>query len=66
MNRPASPRKRGGLLARLSRAIARIAGRLKAPAAGAAYRPEKHYMRGTGPKSKRIEAIGNERTPKAT
>jgi hypothetical protein len=66
MNRSASPRKRGGLLVSLSRVIARIAGRIRPPTAGAPYRPEKHYMRGTGPKSKRIEALGDDRTPKAT
>ena len=43
-------RSRQKTLARISEAISRMRDRL---AARDAYRPEKHYMRGPGPKSKR-------------
>jgi hypothetical protein len=53
-----------GLLARLIRPI--VAAMVRLRARRAAYRPEKHYMRGTGPKSKRPSATASGSTPKAT
>jgi len=64
MNRTVSSHGAEGHLGRLFRAIARTAGRLM-PSTGSGYRPERHYMRGTGPKSRRL-APGDEGTPKAT
>lgn len=50
------------LFARLIRVIARSAERLMPGRAGVSYRPEKHYMRGVGPKSKHADNS----TPRAT
>ncbi len=51
MNAEVSPPARNGLLARLGRSIASGAKRLNPTSRTDAYRPEKHYMRGAGPKS---------------
>jgi hypothetical protein len=61
MDRVRSPRARAGFFAGFLRAITKAARRLKPGQGGDAYRPEKHYMRGPGPKSTR----GN-RTPDAS
>ena len=56
-----SLRAGAGFLARLIRSVT---GPFRA--SPAVYRPEKHYMRGSGPKSERPAAKANGRTPKAT
>jgi len=50
---------------RLIQVIARAADRIWPTASGAPYRPEKHYMRGSGPKSQHSEAAGGG-TPRTT
>jgi hypothetical protein len=65
MDRVRSPRARAGFFASFLRAITKAAKRLKRGRGGDAYRPEKHYMRGPGPKSKQSPAAGDSRTPNA-
>jgi len=48
------------------RAAKKAVGRLRPARGRALYRPEKHYMRGAGPKSKRVVPAGGDRTPTAT
>jgi hypothetical protein len=50
--------------ARITREIAQAVLRLRPK--HARYRPEHHYMRGSGPKSMRPGTAGKERDPKAT
>jgi hypothetical protein len=52
-----------GFLAKMMRSVSRAVGRFGLTAAS--YRPEKHYMRGAGPKSRRI-ATDSEHAPNAT
>ena len=59
-----APPTEAGFLARLIRHIVSAVARVRARRA--AYRPEKHYMRGTGPKSKGPSATASGSTPKAT
>jgi hypothetical protein len=66
MDRVGSPRACKGLFARFFRAIAGTAERLKPTRDRTLYRPEKHYMRGIGPKSKRIATADCDGTPTAT
>jgi len=66
MNRLDLPRLRMGLFAKLMRAAKRAVGRLRPARGRPLYRPEKHYMRGAGPKSKRVVPAGGDRTPTAT
>ena len=54
------------LFAKLLRAITRTARRLRPAPARSAYRPERHYMRGTGPKSKQVAPVSSDRTPTTT
>jgi hypothetical protein len=63
MDRVRSPRARAGFFATFLRTITKAAKRLKPGRGGDAYRPEKHYMRGPGPKSKQNPASGGNRTP---
>ena len=65
MDRVRSPRARTGFFFRLVRAVTKAAKRLNPRRGDDAYRPEKHYMRGPGPKSKRASATGGDRTPNA-
>jgi hypothetical protein len=60
-----SPAGRKGLFARLARPLARALGFLKPARGSGLYRPEKHYMRGGGPKSKRIAAASGDGAPSA-
>jgi len=53
------------LFAKLLRAITRT-GRLRPAPAKTAYRPERHYMRGTGPKSKQAAPVSSDRSPTTT
>jgi hypothetical protein len=54
MTRALLSRTGHGLLTRLGEAISRVFERLAGPRDR--YRPEKHYMRGPGPKSKHAQA----------
>jgi hypothetical protein len=54
---------RPGIFARLIRAVIRVVD--QSGSRSGTYRPEKHYMRGTGPKSRR-PGPGDEGTPKAS
>ena len=53
------------LFAKLIRTIVQAGKRLASRRGNSLYRPEKHYMRGAGPKSKRASTAGGS-TPKAT
>ena len=52
--------------AKLIRALTRAFERIAPPPRATLYRPEKHYMRGTGPKSKRAEPGNGGHTTGAT
>jgi hypothetical protein len=52
-------------LRKLVRATIRAAKRLPG-SPGKPYRPERHYMRGAGPKSKQIAPSNGEQTPNPT
>jgi hypothetical protein len=51
------------LFAKLIRVVAKTVGRFRPKRNRALYRPEKHYMRGAGPKSKRVASVAGDHTP---
>lgn len=55
-----------GLFSKLKRTAMKVAERLRPSSGQAPYRPEKHYMRGAGPKSKRVAPAAGDRTPNTT
>jgi hypothetical protein len=52
-------------LTQLFGVVAKIIRQLITPRSRAAYRPERHYMRGAGPKSKRSAGAAGDRKPNA-
>jgi hypothetical protein len=65
-NKRLSSTLRMEFFAKLTRVIAKSVGRLRPKRGPAPYRPEKHYMRGAGPKSKHVPPANGDRTPNAT
>lgn len=61
----ATPPAGTGFFARLVGAITKAVGRLNPARVHLPYLPERHYMRGGGPKSKQRSPAGRDRTPKA-
>lgn len=54
------------IFAKFMRTITRVTRRLRPLRGPGSYRPERHYMRGAGPKSKRVAPANGGSTRKAT